>query len=87
MSTTATQDLDVLHHTFDMGSLKTHLPPKRKGLSRYFSGESKSFACLADAKCIDDLKKTDVPESKKRKYLDRQGYSMHIPYYAVATLR
>ncbi|THU43939.1 hypothetical protein C4D60_Mb02t02130 [Musa balbisiana] len=87
MSTTSTQDLGVLHHTFDMGSLKTHLPPKRKGLSRYFSGESKSFACLADAKCIDDLKKTDVPESKRRKYLDRQGYCKHIPYYAVATLR
>ncbi|RRT46780.1 hypothetical protein B296_00045076 [Ensete ventricosum] len=69
---TSTQDLDNIFHAFDMGSLRTHLPIKRKGLSKYFSGQSKSFTCLADAKRVEDLKKTDVPESKRRKYLDRQ---------------
>nr|XP_018686493.1 PREDICTED: uncharacterized protein LOC108953675 [Musa acuminata subsp. malaccensis] len=73
LMSTSTQDLDNIFHTFDMGSLRTHLPIKRKGLSKYFSGQSKSFKCLADAKCVEDLKKTDVPERKRRKYLDRRA--------------
>lgn len=45
---------------------------RRKGLSNYFSGKSRSFSCLGDAKCVDDLKKEEIPGAKKRKYLDRR---------------
>ncbi|XP_026660796.1 uncharacterized protein LOC103708006 [Phoenix dactylifera] len=62
---------------FDMRSLSSHLPQKRKGLSNYFSGRSRSFTCLADAKCVDDLKKEEAPEAKRRKYLDRRETMSH----------
>ncbi|WOL03774.1 hypothetical protein Cni_G12494 [Canna indica] len=74
MSTTSSDDLG---NAFDMGSLKTHLPKKRKGLSKYFAGESKSFTCIADAKSVDDLEKMGVPERKRRKYSERRGATCH----------
>ncbi|MQL96639.1 hypothetical protein Taro_029321 [Colocasia esculenta] len=60
-------------NAFEMISLMNHLPHKRKGLSTYFSGKSRSFKCMADAKCVDDLKKEEVPEAKRRKYTDRRS--------------
>ncbi|ONK78030.1 uncharacterized protein A4U43_C02F13460 [Asparagus officinalis] len=61
------KDLEGLS-TFNMRSLSVHLPQKRKGLSKYFSGKARSFATLSDAKCIDDLQKAELPEAKRRKY-------------------
>ncbi|CAK9315912.1 unnamed protein product [Citrullus colocynthis] len=51
---------------FDMGSLRTNLPQKR-GLSRYYSGKARSFACIADVRSVEDLKKPKHPDAKKRK--------------------
>ncbi|KAG6588432.1 hypothetical protein SDJN03_16997, partial [Cucurbita argyrosperma subsp. sororia] len=51
---------------FDMSSLGANLPQKR-GLSRYYSGKARSFACIADARCVEDLKKPTHPDAKKRK--------------------
>ncbi|KAL3730787.1 hypothetical protein ACJRO7_027767 [Eucalyptus globulus] len=56
---------------FDMRVLKTNLPNKR-GLSRYYSGKSRSFACMADVQCLEDLKKQERQDVKKRKYLERK---------------
>ncbi|KAJ0010049.1 hypothetical protein Pint_34757 [Pistacia integerrima] len=57
---------------FDMGSLQTSLPKKR-GLSRYYSGKARSFTCMADVRSVEDLKKQEKPDAKKRKvkYLNR----------------
>ncbi|XP_057966171.1 protein OXIDATIVE STRESS 3 LIKE 1-like [Malania oleifera] len=64
---------------FDMGALRTNLPQKR-GLSRYYSGKARSFTCITDAQCLEDLKKRENPEAKKRKkVLDMQ--EMQIPPY------
>ncbi|KAA8546007.1 hypothetical protein F0562_020542 [Nyssa sinensis] len=62
---------------FDMGALRTNLPQNRRGLSRYYSGKSRSFVCMADVHCLEDLKKEENPDAKKRKkQSDRKG--MHI---------
>ncbi|KAM0948820.1 hypothetical protein DsansV1_C06g0063451 [Dioscorea sansibarensis] len=77
-SSTFTSGKDEFHGIFNMGSLKIHLPQKRKGLSRYYSGKSKSFACLSEAKSTADLeKKLDnyIPETKRRKYLNQHAVS------------
>ncbi|XAR59582.1 hypothetical protein NMG60_11015467 [Bertholletia excelsa] len=55
--------------TFDMDALRVNLPQKR-GLSRFYSGKSRSFACIADARCLDDLKKEERPK-KRRKTVDK----------------
>ncbi|KAK8954770.1 hypothetical protein KSP39_PZI002742 [Platanthera zijinensis] len=57
------------YYAFDMASLSLHLPQKR-GLSRYFSGESKSFKSIADVGSIHDLKKNEISEAKRRKYMN-----------------
>nr|XP_048336332.1 protein OXIDATIVE STRESS 3 LIKE 2-like [Ziziphus jujuba var. spinosa] len=70
---------DLTMRTFDMGSLRTNLPLKR-GLSRYYSGKSRSFTCMADVHCLEDLKKPEHPDAKKRKkYSDRKD--MRVPPY------
>ncbi|KAB2094979.1 hypothetical protein ERO13_A01G004200v2 [Gossypium hirsutum] len=51
---------------FDMGSLRNNLPQKR-GLSMYYSGKSQSFACILDVRNVEDLKKQEHPNAKKRK--------------------
>ncbi|KAK1262920.1 hypothetical protein QJS04_geneDACA009528 [Acorus gramineus] len=57
---------DESSEIFDMGSLRTHLPQKR-GLSKYFSGKSRSFQCIADATCVEDLKKMEPLRSAKKR--------------------
>ncbi|KAF6163069.1 hypothetical protein GIB67_001397 [Kingdonia uniflora] len=58
---------------FDMSELKANLPLKR-GLSKCYSGKSRSFTCMADVKSVEDLKKQENPDAKKRKkHKDRQG--------------
>ncbi|KAF5745741.1 hypothetical protein HS088_TW07G01333 [Tripterygium wilfordii] len=65
---------------FDMGSLRSNLPRKR-GLSRYYSGKARSFTCMADVHCIEDLKKQEHTDAKKRKkYLERKEMAVP-PYY------
>ncbi|PIA55873.1 hypothetical protein AQUCO_00700297v1 [Aquilegia coerulea] len=67
---------------FDMGALKASLPKKRKGLSMYYSGKSQSFTSLADAHCVEDLKKPEIHPAKKKKYSSRQSTQIHqIPSY------
>ncbi|KAF9676051.1 hypothetical protein SADUNF_Sadunf09G0098300 [Salix dunnii] len=66
--------------TFDMDALRANLPQKRRGLSRYYSGKARSFTCIADVRCLEDLKKPECPDSKKKqKYSDRNG--LHVPPY------
>uniref|UniRef100_A0A7N0T260 Uncharacterized protein n=1 Tax=Kalanchoe fedtschenkoi TaxID=63787 RepID=A0A7N0T260_KALFE len=60
---------------FNMDSLRNNLPQKR-GLSRYYSGKARSFTCLADAHCVEDLKKQEHSE-KRKKYSQR----LDIPAY------
>ncbi|KAJ7978325.1 Oxidative stress 3 [Quillaja saponaria] len=66
---------------FDMGSLRTNFPQKRRGLSRYYSGKARSFTCIADVTCVEDLKKPEHPDAKKRKkYSDRKEFHNLSPY-------
>ncbi|KAJ7967278.1 Oxidative stress 3 [Quillaja saponaria] len=66
---------------FDMGSLRKNLPQNRRGLSRYYSGKARSFTCVADAQCVEDLKKPEHPDAKKRKkYLDQKEFH-NLPSY------
>ncbi|XP_042979239.1 uncharacterized protein LOC122309714 isoform X2 [Carya illinoinensis] len=69
----ANMESDIVNmRTFDMDALKTNLPQKR-GLSRYYSGKSRTFTCMADVRCLEDLKKPEHPEAKKRKkYSERK---------------
>jgi len=39
----------------------------RRGLSRYYSGKSRSFVCMEDVHSVEDLKKPEHSDSKKRK--------------------
>uniref|UniRef100_A0A2N9IZZ0 Uncharacterized protein n=1 Tax=Fagus sylvatica TaxID=28930 RepID=A0A2N9IZZ0_FAGSY len=60
--------------SFDMDALRTNLPQNRRGLSRYYSGKSRSFTCMTEVHCVEDLKKQEHPDAKKRKkYSDRKG--------------
>ncbi|KAG6572054.1 hypothetical protein SDJN02_26626, partial [Cucurbita argyrosperma subsp. argyrosperma] len=52
----------------------------RRGLSRYYSGKSRSFACIADVRCVEDLKKPKHPEAKKRKK-QSDCKEIHVPPY------
>ncbi|KAK4562629.1 hypothetical protein RGQ29_005225 [Quercus rubra] len=64
---------------FDMDALRTNLPQKR-GLSRFYSGKSRSFTCMEDVHCLEDLKKQEHQDAKKRKkYSDRNKGTPHIP--------
>eukprot|EP00253_Pinus_taeda_P026830 PITA_26830 len=46
---------------FHLESLRDSLPPRKRGLSNFFTGKSQSFTSLADVKCAEDLAK---PEKK-----------------------
>ncbi|KAF5751092.1 putative kinase [Tripterygium wilfordii] len=52
----------------------------RRGLSRYYSGKARSFTCMADVHCLEDLKKQEHIDAKKRKkYLERK--ELPVPPY------
>ncbi|KAM6554806.1 hypothetical protein CsatB_015568 [Cannabis sativa] len=70
----AEADNKMIMNTFDMGALRTNLPMNKRGLSRYYSGKSRSFTCMADVQCLEDLKKPEhIPDAKKRKkYSDQR---------------
>ncbi|KAJ0252454.1 hypothetical protein HA466_0132450 [Hirschfeldia incana] len=65
---------------FDMGGLRNNLPKKR-GLSRFYSGKARSYVCISDVKCLEDLKKPTRPVEddddayRKRKKKNRQSSS------------
>ncbi|KAK2665391.1 hypothetical protein Ddye_003965 [Dipteronia dyeriana] len=67
--------------TFDMGSMRTNLPQNRRGLSRYYSGKARSFTCMADARSIEDLKKQEHPDAKKRKKYSLNRRQVQVPPY------
>jgi hypothetical protein len=54
-----------------------------RGLSRYYSGKARSFICISDVKCLEDLKKPtqtfddddDDEAYKKRKKKNKQSSS------------
>ncbi|KAK3161888.1 hypothetical protein QOZ80_1BG0082740 [Eleusine coracana subsp. coracana] len=50
---------------YDLSSIKAQLPVK-KGLSKYYDGKSQSFACLSDVRCLEDLRKKEIPFKKIR---------------------
>ncbi|KAF7127538.1 hypothetical protein RHSIM_Rhsim11G0180600 [Rhododendron simsii] len=53
--------------SFDMDMQKTDLTQNWRGLSRYYSGKARSFVCMAEVRCVEDLKKQEHPQSQKRK--------------------
>ncbi|XP_008804870.2 uncharacterized protein LOC103718019 isoform X6 [Phoenix dactylifera] len=57
--------LDSDGPVFEFSLLMAHLPIKR-GLSKYFQGESQSFSSLSDARCIEDLAKKETPYKKMK---------------------
>ncbi|KAI5592220.1 hypothetical protein BDE02_04G137300 [Populus trichocarpa] len=66
-----------------MDALRANLPQNgelflnRRGLSRYYSGKARSFTCIADVRCLEDLKKPERPDPKKRKkYSDRKDLNV-----------
>ncbi|KAI4295488.1 hypothetical protein L6164_035531 [Bauhinia variegata] len=71
------QEIDQL--ISNMGSLGTK--NNRRGLSRCYSGKARSFTCVADARCVEDLKKPKHPDAKKRKkHSDRKEFYGIPPY-------
>ncbi|XP_031487426.1 protein OXIDATIVE STRESS 3-like [Nymphaea colorata] len=75
-------DYDDEPETFDMSSLRNHLPGKR-GLSRFFSGKSQSFKRISDVKSVEDLEKPEQPCVKKRKKCSKK----HGPFMPPASCR
>ncbi|XP_062076830.1 protein OXIDATIVE STRESS 3 LIKE 3-like [Humulus lupulus] len=75
----AEADNNNMMNTFDMGALRSNLPTSKRGLSRYYSGKSRSFTCMADVQCLEDLKKPEhIPDAKKRKkYSERNKATDH----------
>ncbi|KAG6502978.1 hypothetical protein ZIOFF_035267 [Zingiber officinale] len=56
--------------SFDMSSLSVSLEakiPVKRGLSRFYEGKSKSFRCLSEVRCIEDLAKQETPSGKRLK--------------------
>ncbi|KAF6144149.1 hypothetical protein GIB67_004822 [Kingdonia uniflora] len=51
---------------FEMDELRISLPKKR-GLSKCYSGKSRSFKWMCNSECIEDLMKQEVPKAKRRK--------------------
>lgn len=59
-------------------SLEASLPVK-KGLSRFYSGKSQSFSCLADVISVRDLAKPENPYNRKRKILQSGSWTLERP--------
>ncbi|KAL6620559.1 hypothetical protein ACP70R_035698 [Stipagrostis hirtigluma subsp. patula] len=52
---------------YDMSSMASDLPAKKKGLSRYYEGRSQSFACMSEVRSLEDLRKKDNPYKQRIK--------------------
>ncbi|KAJ4767951.1 oxidative stress 3 [Rhynchospora pubera] len=72
-------ELDVNGEVFQFSSLMADLPIRR-GLSKHYQGKSQSFACIFEARCIEDLAKKESPYAKRIKSckslagLDKQNF-------------
>ncbi|KOM42311.1 hypothetical protein LR48_Vigan04g250900 [Vigna angularis] len=64
----------------NMGSLGTSFPQKR-GLSRYYSGKSRSFVCMEDVHSVEDLKKPEHSDAKKRKKRSQRKELLNLAPY------
>ncbi|KAH7281310.1 hypothetical protein KP509_36G040300 [Ceratopteris richardii] len=55
--------------------------PQKKGLSKFYSGKSRSFSCLADVSSLRDLAKPENPYTKRRKCNVGQNLNVraHLP--------
>ncbi|KAG6502976.1 uncharacterized protein LOC121986557 [Zingiber officinale] len=63
--------------SFDMSSLSVSLEakiPVKRGLSRFYEGKSKSFRCLSEVRCIEDLAKQETPSGKRLKASGEYGF-------------
>ncbi|KAG6506358.1 hypothetical protein ZIOFF_031681 [Zingiber officinale] len=63
--------------SFDMSSLSLSLEakiPVKRGLSRFYEGKSKSFRCLSEVRCIEDLAKQETPSGKRLKASGECGF-------------
>ncbi|KAG6506359.1 uncharacterized protein LOC121979476 [Zingiber officinale] len=63
--------------SFDMSSLSVSLEakiPVKRGLSRFYEGKSKSFRCLSEVRCIEDLAKQETPSGKRLKESGEYGF-------------
>ncbi|WVZ20578.1 hypothetical protein V8G54_007900, partial [Vigna mungo] len=72
------QEIDNL--IMNMGSLGTSFPQKR-GLSRYYSGKSRSFVCMEDVHSVEDLKKPEHSDAKKRKKRSQRKELLNLAPY------
>ncbi|KAL6845597.1 hypothetical protein ACP4OV_025092 [Aristida adscensionis] len=68
---------------YDMSSMMAQLPVK-KGLSKYYDGKSQSFACMSEVRCLEDLRKKEIPykrikPSKSYVALDENQKDCHVP--------
>ncbi|KAG6506364.1 hypothetical protein ZIOFF_031687 [Zingiber officinale] len=63
--------------SFDISSLSVSLEakiPVKRGLSRFYEGKSKSFRCLSEVRCIEDLAKQETPSGKRLKASGEYGF-------------
>ncbi|KAG5018087.1 hypothetical protein AAZV13_06G008500 [Glycine max] len=72
------QEIDSL--ILNMGSLGTSFPPK-SGLSMYYSGKSRSFVCMEDVHCVEDLKKPEHADAKKTKKRSHRKELLNLAPY------
>ncbi|GAB4853865.1 hypothetical protein Ancab_018074 [Ancistrocladus abbreviatus] len=64
---------------FDMDDLEMNLPRKR-GLSRYYSGKARSFTCLLDVQTVEDLKKPKPkPNDQKKRQKHSENPAIQMP--------
>ncbi|KAL7002672.1 hypothetical protein U1Q18_003829, partial [Sarracenia purpurea var. burkii] len=64
---------------FDMAALKTNLPQKKRGLSIYYSGKSRSFTSMAEVHCLEDLEKRQERPNKRKKKKHSSDQRPHLP--------
>lgn len=53
----------------------------RRGLSRYYSGKSRSFVCMEDVHSVEDLKKPEHSDAKKRKKRSQRKELLNLAPY------
>ncbi|XP_062206799.1 protein OXIDATIVE STRESS 3-like [Phragmites australis] len=67
---------------YDLSSMMAQLPIK-KGLSKYYDGKSQSFACMSEVRCLEDLRKKEIPYRKikpSKSYVALDGeQDCHLP--------
>ncbi|KAL4033967.1 hypothetical protein IC575_007085 [Cucumis melo] len=75
------RDSEEVQSKLSIRSLEESLPIKR-GLSSHFSGKSKSFANLAEAKSVKDIEKPENSLNKRRRILIASKLAKKSSFYA-----